>query len=95
MSRNRLEIEISLTESVFGTACKYVKMLIFLVLRLLFVNKAGNTATDVACGWAGAVIKKANLSVWAGAVVEKTPENAEKANGDGRTDQPTAGHSAK
>ena len=44
---------------------------------------------EVACGWAGAVIKKANLSIWAGAVMQKMPENAEKAYGDRSTDGPT------
>ena len=38
----------------------------FLVLN---ENKAGYTVTKVACGWAGAVIIKADLSVWAGAVM--------------------------
>ena len=36
-------------------------------------------ATLVACGWAGAVMKHANSSIWAGAVMQKLPENAEKA----------------
>ena len=31
-------------------------------------------ATEVACGWAGAVIKKANVSIWVGAVMQKTPK---------------------
>ena len=43
-------------------------------------------ATEVACVWAGAVIRKANLSIWAGAVKSKTPKNAKKANGDSVTD---------
>ena len=43
------------------------------------INKAGYTATEVACGWAGAVKKKANSSIWAGAVMLKMHENAEKA----------------
>ena len=51
-------------------------------------NKAGYTATEVACGWAGAVMKHADSSVWAGAVLQKTPENAEKGNGDRWTNRP-------
>ena len=31
--------------------------------------KAGYKATEVACGWAGAVMKPANSSIWAGAVL--------------------------
>ena len=49
------------------------------------INKAGYTATEVACGWAGAVMNHADSSIWAGAVMQKTPENAEnvkKANSD-------------
>ena len=45
---------------------------------------------EVACGWAEAVIKKANLSVWAGAM-QKTPKNAKKTNGDRPTDGPMDG----
>ena len=33
----------------------------------LSLKKAGYTATDVACEWAGGMIKPANLSIWAGA----------------------------
>ena len=47
-------------------------------------NKAVYTATKVACGWAGAVMKKANSSIWAGA--PKNAKNAEKADGDRPTD---------
>ena len=36
-------------------------------------NKAGYTATEVACGRAGEVIIKANSSVWAGAVLQNCP----------------------
>ena len=39
-------------------------------------------ATKVVCGWAGAVIKKANSSVWAGAVIQRITKHAKKANGD-------------
>ena len=31
----------------------------------MMIDKAGNTATEVACGWAGAVMKKSNSSIWA------------------------------
>lgn len=41
-------------------------------------NKAVYTATEVACGWAGAVRKHANSTIWAGAVMRKTLENAKK-----------------
>ena len=44
-------------------------------------NKAGYTAIEVPCRWAGAVMK-VNLSILAGAVMQKPPVNAEKANGD-------------
>ena len=47
-----------------------------LPMTKLILNKAVYTATEVACGWAGAVMPK-------------TPENAEKANGDRQTDRPT------
>ena len=33
-------------------------------------NKVGYTAAEVVCGWAGAVIKMANSSIWAGAVMQ-------------------------
>ena len=32
-------------------------------------------ATEVACGWAGAVVKLANSSIWAGAGAKKTPKD--------------------
>jgi len=51
--------------------------LVFRKKIVVYVNKAGYTATEVACGWAGAVMKKANSSMWAGAVMQKTPKNAE------------------
>ena len=44
--------------------------------------------TEVACGWTGAVMKKTNVSIWAGTVMQKTPKNAKKAKGDGPIDQP-------
>ena len=59
---------------------------------ILFWNKAVYTATKVACGWAGAVMKSAYSSMWAAAVMRKEPENvknAKKANGDRPTDEPT------
>ena len=56
-------------------------------------HPTGHMATEVACGWAGAVIKKANPTIWARAVKQKPPVYAEKANGDqpidGPIDQPT------
>ena len=45
-------------------------------------NKSVYTATEVACGWAGAVIKKTNPSIWAGAAMQKPPA-------EGPTDRPT------
>ena len=41
-------------------------------------NKAVYTATEGACGWAGAVIKKGYSSDWAGAATQKPLVNAEK-----------------
>ena len=51
-------------------------------IRIYKQKKARYTVTEVANGWAGAVIKKANLSIWAGAVMHKSPKNAKKANRD-------------
>ena len=48
----------------------------------LTVNKAGCTAIKVACGWAGAVIKKVKSSIWAGAVTQKLPIKVKKSNRD-------------
>ena len=42
-------------------------------LTRLKKNKAGYTATEVACGLAGAVMRKAYPSIWAGAVTQKPP----------------------
>ena len=56
---------------------------------IILQNKPGCTATVVACGWADAVIKMANPSIWAGVVMQKPHVNAEKANGDGPTDRQT------
>ena len=55
-------------------------------------NKAGYTATEVVCGWVGAVMKHANSSIWTGAVTPKKPENAKnakKANSGQQTNRPT------
>ena len=49
-------------------------------------NKAGYTATKVACGWAGAVMRKAYPSIWAGAVTQKPPVTPKKLS---VTDLPT------
>ena len=38
-------------------------------------------ATEVACGWAGAVTKKANPSIWAYTVTQKPPETPKKLMG--------------
>ena len=43
-------------------------------------------ATKLACMWAGAVVKKSNLSIWTEAEPQKRANNTEKANGEGRTD---------
>ena len=40
--------------------------------------KVGYTATDVACGWAGAVMKKDNPSIWVRAVMQKPPITPKK-----------------
>ena len=53
-------------------------------------NKAGYTATEVACGWAGAVMKNAHPSIWVGAVTQKpsvTPKKLTRM--DRRTNHPT------
>ena len=50
-------------------------------------------ATKVACGWAGAVMKKADSSIWAGAVTQKPPIMPKKTNVDGPMDLPINGHS--
>ena len=39
-------------------------------------HKVVYTATNVTCGWAGAVIRKANPSIWAGAVSQKPPKSS-------------------
>ena len=45
-------------------------------------NKAGYTATEVVCGWAGA-----DPNIWAGAVIKKTPVNARETCGNQPTDR--------
>ena len=47
-------------------------------------NKAGYTATKVACGWGRGSDEKANPSYWAGVVMQKPLLTAKKTNGDGR-----------
>ena len=50
-------------------------------------NKAGDMATEAACGGgAGAVIKQANLSIWAGAAMKRSPKAPKELRA---TDQPT------
>ena len=57
-------------------------------------NKAVYTANEVACGWAGAVMKKAYPSIWVGAVTQKPPITPKKlTRTDQLTDRPTDGHS--
>ena len=46
------------------------------------------TATNVTCGWAGTVIRKANPRIWAGAVTQKPPVNAKKAKCYRQMEQP-------
>ena len=62
----------------------HIAVLIPLSSRDLINNKVYEQA-EVACGWAGAVMIKANLSIWAGAGA-KTARSAEKANADGLAD---------
>ena len=53
-------------------------------------HKVVYTATNVTCGWAGAVIRKANPSIWAGAIMQKPPLMPKKiTRTDGSTDRPT------
>ena len=59
-----------------------------------YLNKAGYTATLVACRWAGAVIKKTNPIIRAEAVTQKPPVTRKKlTRTDGLTEHPTDGHS--
>ena len=51
-------------------------------------NKAVYTATKVACGWAGVVMKKAYPSILAGAVTQKPPITP-KTDADQPTDRQT------
>ena len=41
-------------------------------------HKVVYTATNVTCGWAGTVIRKANPRIWAGAVTQKPPKTPKK-----------------
>ena len=50
------------------------------------MNMAGYAATEVACGWAEAVIKKTYTNIWAGAVTQKPPITPKKLT---RTDRST------
>ena len=51
-------------------------------------------ATKIVCKCAGAVIKKANPSIWAGAAMPKPPVTPKKLTRTDRpTDTPTDGHS--
>ena len=52
-------------------------------------NKAGYTATKVACEWVGAVMIKAYSNILAGAVMQKTPKMPKKLRA---TDRQTDGH---
>ena len=63
-----------------------LRMSFFLSFCLVFLTRP-DTATEVACGWAGAVIKKTSSSIWAGAL--KNAKNDEKANSDQPTDRPS------
>ena len=47
--------------------------------KYALIDKDGYTATEVATAWAGAVMKHASSSIWAGAAMRKSPENAENA----------------
>ena len=49
-----------------------------LLVTVLLENEAVYTATEVTCGWAGAVMKKAYPSILAGAVTQKLPVTPKK-----------------
>ena len=53
----------------------------------VYENKAGYTATPVACGWAGAIIEVSGT--FGQEQKGQTPNNAEKVKCDGRTDERT------
>ena len=61
---------------------------IFGIERGYWKNKAGYTATEVPCGWAGAVMKHANSSIWEREIMLRKPKNAKK-NKQRLMDQPT------
>ena len=57
-------------------------------------NKVRYTATEAACGWAGAVMKKAYPSIWAGAVTKVSPVTPKKlTQTDRQTNRSTDRHS--
>ena len=66
-------------------------------IRVMYITRPDTRlCTEVVCGWAGAVMKHANSSIWAGAVMQKTPKNAKnvkKANSDWPTKRLTDPHS--
>ena len=45
-------------------------------------HKVVYTATNVTCGWAGAVIRKANPSIWAGAVTQQVIQGLHMVSGN-------------
>ena len=67
----------------------------FLCSCMSATNKAGYTATKVACGWARASDEKANPSYWAGVVMQKPLLNAKKTDGDGSKRMPKTSLSLK
>ena len=59
-------------------------------------HKVVYTATNVTCGWAGAVIRKANPSIWAGAVTQEPPKKPKKLTQTYRpTDRLTSPHATR
>ena len=63
------------------TWCKQMRISpIFGIERGYWKNKAGYTATEVPCGWAGAVMKHANSSIWEREIMLKKPKNEKKNN---------------
>ena len=52
-------------------------------------NKAGYTATKVACGWAGAVTERANQVFGQVQLCKNRPKTPNKAKRERRTDGPT------
>ena len=64
---------------VKGPTYFYVKWILISIIASKRNNKAEYTATDVACGWAGAMMKHANSYIWAGAIMQKTLKNCKHA----------------